>query len=79
METKIFCIGIWFNISTFNYTSCNSNYCSNNIAQDMTEPDPSVDFDAEAVIEELEIQQVQFYNDIDVNERRSLIDTYFAR
>lgn len=50
-----------------------------NIAQDMVEPDPLVDFDVEAAIEELEIPQVQCHNDNDnPNARRLLIDTYFA-
>lgn len=50
-----------------------------NIAQDMSEPDPLVDSDAEAVIEQLEIRDGQLHNGIDnANERRSLIDTYFA-
>lgn len=51
-----------------------------NIAQDKAEPDPPVDLDVEAAFEELENQEIQHHNGIDdVNLRRSLIDTYFAR
>lgn len=51
-----------------------------NIARDEAEPDSLADFDVEAALEELEIQEVQYHNGIDnANVRRSLIDTYFAR
>lgn len=45
----------------------------------MGEPDPVIDFEVEAAIEELEVQEVQYNNGINnANERRSLIDIYFA-
>lgn len=51
-----------------------------NVARDEAEPDPLADFDVEAALEVLEIQEVQYHNGIDnANVRRSLIDTYFAR
>ncbi|XP_018303528.1 putative nuclease HARBI1 isoform X2 [Mycetomoellerius zeteki] len=50
-----------------------------NIARNMGEPDPVIDFEVEAAIEELEVQEVQYNNGINnANERRSLIDIYFA-
>lgn len=51
-----------------------------NIAQDAGEPDPPVDFDFKAALEELEIPGIHVHNDVDnATMRESLIDTHFSR
>jgi len=51
-----------------------------NIAQVELESDPPIDFDVEAAVKDLEIQEIQYHNGIEnANARQSLVDTYFAR